>query len=752
MSSDSASGNFDPPTTGPVVHGEDGQVHPLPLAPSSSAGLSGKDKKNLSGNEADSHSSKKQSVSGNEKAVDQKLVAETQQQIKTLVGEIVKLSKEDISREEFFSGFLARCVTALSSNGGALWLKTDSVLSLDHQVNLSKTGLPTSGDQAAMHDRLLKRLLERGEPAIEPPKSAGTDQEFGNPTDSLLVIAPIKSDGQTIGLVEIFQRTGGGPVTQRGYLRFLMQMAELAGDFEKQNQIRQLDQRQELWSKLEQFLTCIHKTLDPVETAYRIASDGRRFVGSDRMTVASVVSGKTKVVASSGLDLVQRRADQIKAMESLISVVCRAKKPLYYTGDSSNLAPQIENSLHSYLDLSHSKSVAVIPVAYRPVDLDWDEMDHQNQAKTGKKKKPQKKKLLGALVVENLADDEFSETQLKRIALVKEHGTLALGNADQHNGIFMMPFWKAVGRWTKFFHLANLPKTLSIAAVIVFLILALVIVPYEFAMPADGVLQPVVQHEVYAQGNGIITNLPIPKQENVTVDRNQKLVDMVDEDLEGELEISFLEETKQKRKHFFTKKELVNLEDGPTKTTDQIKLQSQMDHIAWEQHQQVEKIYVLEKKRAKLNLISPIAGQVIDWNHRQRLKNRPVNMGERLMTIVDSKGDWEIEIYLPEKGSAHVLREYEKGEPLKVEFGLYSHPNQSFIGELSEIEPSAHLHPTYGNVIRCKIRFNKDDMDPVLLRPGTRVKAKILCGNRSVGYVMFRELIETVQSQVLFWF
>lgn len=65
------------------------------------------------------------------------------------------------------------------------------------------------------------------------PPHSGEDGEAGNPTEFLLVMAAIRTDTETIGIVEIFQQPGCPATTQKGYLRFLMQMCELAGDFFK---------------------------------------------------------------------------------------------------------------------------------------------------------------------------------------------------------------------------------------------------------------------------------------------------------------------------------------------------------------------------------------------------------------------------------------------------------------------------------------------------------------------------------------
>ena len=66
---------------------------------------------------------------------------------------------------------------------------------------------------------------------------AGDEAPAANPTGFLLLLGLLKTDLETIGVVEIFQRAEAGPTTQKGYLRFLMQMCELAGDFLKSHQL-----------------------------------------------------------------------------------------------------------------------------------------------------------------------------------------------------------------------------------------------------------------------------------------------------------------------------------------------------------------------------------------------------------------------------------------------------------------------------------------------------------------------------------
>ena len=172
-------------------------------------------------------------------AIDEGAIHRAKQEIQGLVQEVVELSRSEIEPTEFYAALLDKSVTALAAVGGVVWTQEEGTpLGLEYQVNLRETGLAESEEAQMQHGRLLQQVIAKGEPALIPPHSGFGDSPDGedaaaNPTDFLLVLAPIKSDRGVDGLVEIFQRAGARPTTQRGYLRFMSQICELAGEYLK---------------------------------------------------------------------------------------------------------------------------------------------------------------------------------------------------------------------------------------------------------------------------------------------------------------------------------------------------------------------------------------------------------------------------------------------------------------------------------------------------------------------------------------
>src|SRR5208282_4292082 len=166
---------------------------------------------------------------------DDRLIEQTRQQIQALVGEISQLSRQNVAPTQFYCEFLNRVVSALAAIGGVIWTTGENgQLGLQYQLNLQQTGLAESEEKQKRHSQLLYKLLNNpdfsgGNGVLVPPHSGFGDGEAANPTDFLLVFGPLRTDLEMVGLVEVFQRADGVQQVQQGYLRFLVQMCELAG-------------------------------------------------------------------------------------------------------------------------------------------------------------------------------------------------------------------------------------------------------------------------------------------------------------------------------------------------------------------------------------------------------------------------------------------------------------------------------------------------------------------------------------------
>ena len=135
------------------------------------------------------------------------------------------------------------------------------------------------------------------------------------------------------------------------------------------------------------------------------------------------------------------------------------------------------------------------------------------------------------------------------------------------------------------------------------------------------------------------------------------------------------------------------------------------------------------------------------WKVRDLLLKRPVSRGQGLLTLADPDGPWELELNLPERRLVHV-QAAQKGD-LPVTFVLSSHPGDTFRGRVMEIEQAAEVRGEEGNTVLVRVAVEKNELPP--LHDQTTVTAKLKCGRSSVGYALFCDVIETIQTKVLFW-
>lgn len=682
-----------------------------------------------------------------EQSLNPELIEQTKQQIRSLVNEIAQLSKSDIAPGEYYPEFLTKTVSALAAIGGVVWtLEDQGRLALQYQINLQKTNLRESEEAQIQHGRLLQKVITSGEPVLVPPQSgtgdaAAAEDQAANPTDFLLVVGPIKTDLEVVGVIEIFQRPESGVNTQRGYLRFLTQMCDLAADFIKSHQLRHFSDRQVMWTKLEDFTRTVHASLDPRLTAFTIANEGRRLVECDRVSVAIRRGGKFKIEAVSGQDTFDKRSNTIRMLGRLATKAVEADEPIWYTGDTSNMAPQIEEALHEYVDESHSKTVAVLPLG-RPAPPE----EEQDPEKPEIPEAP-----IGALIIERIEDSRIPEMMRQRVDIVAKHSSLALANALEHQDLFLMPVWRALGKMKWIVRGRTLPKTIAISVAVVALLVTMVVMPWNFEIQADGKLEPVNQSDVFARVNGKVRRIEVKHDQKV--EQGQVLAVM--QNTEITMQIRELEGNIQSTKETLRAKRWLQQQNRGN-LQEQNQLTGEIQALEEKQLSLESQLALANEKQTDLTVVSPRTGRVITWDLQNLLDGRPVDRGQVLMEVADTEGPWQIELTMPEDRMGYIVGAQEKfnQKDLKVSFILASDPGKKYEGKIKEINYNAEVRGEQGNTVLVKVDIegSVDKKQFPDLRPGTEVKAKVYCGRRSVGFVLFHDLWAFIQSRILFRF
>ena len=693
-----------------------------------------------------------------DQAVNADTIEQTKQQIRGLVSEIAQLSKSELGPEEYYPAFLQRIVSALAAIGGAVWVIRDGRrLDLAYHIKMSETLLAPDSEDATRHFGLLTRIAATGEPALVPPHS-GTADELGaaNPTRYLLVLAPMRSDNQVEGVVEIFQRPDAQPVTQRGYLKFLVQMCELAADWLKTRKLRQISTRHSLWEQADHFARLVHEQLDTRETAYVIVNEGRRMVGCDRVSVGLMRRRICKIEAISGQDTIENRSNIVHHLGKLATRVVATGESLWYDGTDEDLPPQVEEALDRYIDESHTKRLAILPLR-RPKPL----IDARETA-TGEadSESNEANEIIGVLIVEQIESDLPEEVLRARADLVYEHSARALTNAVDHERIFLMPLWKAIGRMRWLFGPRYLPKTvMALAALFVFM-LCLVFVRKDFEPSAKGTLQPVVKRDVFVPVDGDVIDVRV--QDRDLVQEGDLLVKLRNTELEVRYQ-DVLGQIQVKRSRLVSVRRALFEQKGRSDLrardeVERIRLSGEAEELEQELETLEEQYQLLAKTRELMEIRSPISGEVMmSWDIQRSLMYRPVTMGQMLLSIADPEEDWELELYMRESRAGHVRRARTDtqlqgrypGAGERVSYVLATDPGVKRDGRVGEVKSTTEVRQDEGNIVKIRVDIDRSQIgDP---HPGATVTGQIFCGRRPLGYVWFHEAWEWLQIHIFFY-
>ncbi len=672
-------------------------------------------------------------------------VERTKQQIRSLVNEISELSKSDVEAGEFYPNILQKIVAALAAVGGAIWLlDKDGAMRLSYQIQIDPSLTDGNNEDAVRHGRLLGRVMSQGKAELIPPHSSfGEQQEFANPTQYLLVMTPLIGSKQPAGVMEIFQRGDSQPDAQRGYLRFIEHMGKIIGEWLKGQSLLTVSDRHGLLQNADQFARLVHDNLDLRDTAYTIANEGRRLIECDRVSVA-IAKGKTaKIKAISGQDTIENRSNIVAALNNLATKVIRSGEPLWYDGTTEDLPPQIEEAVEDYVDQSHGRTIAVLPI-YRPEKtIQGDVLTARNVSPESRSRGP----AIGALIIEQIETQLERSTLQGRADLVYEHSCRALSNSIAHSSIFMMPVWKFLDRATWMFRGSALPKSLAILGLVAVATIAAFLVPIDFDLKGNGALQPIVQKDIFAHVDGEIEKVFVVQ--GTEVQQGQPVVTMKNRDLEVEI----LNIRGQKAQALSRLNSIYySINKGVGSESDRLQLQSEKAEVEQQLLNYDDQLKVLEMKNSALVRLSPISGVVTTWDVEKKLAARPVVTGQLLMNVADFSKDWEVEVFMPEKRMKHLDAAFSKATEgfLPCEFILKTDPETKHTGKLfpAAVHQRAEVHGEDG--VAVKLRVIPDTMEGISRRPGAEVIADVKCGKRSFAWVWLYQPIEVIRTYLFF--
>lgn len=656
------------------------------------------------------------------------------QEVRSLIEELSAQARASVEPQEFFLALLHRLNKLLTSMAMFVWVENDRGFHELCHLGLTVPQLFRSSLEQAQHQIELQKL--RAQPQPTPVRFALTDPESTARRHCFLLLCPVSHEHDLRAVVEVIVDAHDGDVAQD--LLIVSQLCGLAEEFFERDELRRLRSRQLEAAREETFCRVVHSSIRLDKTAHNVANEGRWLIECDRISVAILLGHRAKVLAVSGQDVVHKRSSVIGRMERLISQVSRYGVPVASTEQPGDLPPDVSLELQAYLTESHAKFVTILPLG------------PESSPQTSPTKPEESNPIAPfALILEEFGKEQLSNVGRDRLVTIVAHARTALHNALRYENLLPFSWWESLGDFFWTLKTSSRRKFAMVTVILLGMTLALIYVPADFELEARGSLQPVVRRRIFAGSDGVVERILVAHGDSV--EEGALLVSLQDADLEYRLSgvIGELQTTAKKLAAIRT----TRLDKDSTATANK----ARSNDAAAEEAELTEWLNNLDRQRTlllqqqeQLKIRSPMRGQVLTWDTMRSLSSKPVARGETLLEIADLEGAWELEVQMPESRMGHLSLAVQANAPnqLPVTFLLATEPNAPRQGTVREITLSAEASEKDGNTVLVKVAFDSNSVS--LRRPGAEVVARVYCGKRSLGFVWFHELIEFVQSRLLF--
>jgi multidrug efflux pump subunit AcrA (membrane-fusion protein) len=657
-------------------------------------------------------------------------------EIDELLDEFSRMAAADSKVEQDHERLLTTAIRIAGARAGAIWLR-GKILIEQVSPRAEHLSLP----MAALLDArsaVVGRAVECGGSCTEHVDGRESN---GEPNGLVCVAATFSIDMLASGAVELLIPSTANHAEQQKALELAVAIAEVVGDFHRRQRLDQYRQSDGAWRAALQFVERIHRA-NLHETAVAIANEGRWFIGCDRASLLSNDHRGCKLLAVSGVDQIEPRAAITRRISELASVVTKTNDAVWTVGGNEERAPQIEQPLQAFLDESNARALVALPLpgglSTRGTTGDAGDPEHPDA------------KPVGVLVLEWFAMPQIDELARQRIELATRHSASALAVARINEQLPLIRISRSLAKIKWLAAARQLPATLWVLGILAAIVIALVIIPADFEVAAEGQLLPVQRREIFSPVDGVVDAVLVEHGDDVLAGQpllrlRSPALDFEKARLEGEIQ------TAQKRLAAIQAARYEQDADQHGSSHRHLQLTAEEEELKQELHSLSQQEQLLAAQREELLIRAPIAGRVLTWDVAGSLNARPVERGQSLLSIGDIAGHWELELEVPEHKMGYILsarQRHDQDMPLPVSFLLVTEPGVIYQGEVQQIALRSQVDEFRGEaVVRVTVRFDQPVDDP---RPAAGVVGRIHCGRRSLGYVWLHDAWNSIQRRVLF--
>lgn len=649
---------------------------------------------------------------------------------------IEEMAKNPPSAEEFYQRLLAETVAGFAAVAGRAWLPTaEGGFRL-----LSQVGPMPAKEHQVAHEQMLAEATHSKELSTKV---------IGSHSVTVVQVEASKKGtlgfGQPEALIELVQRTDCPEELYRSTERLLEAISQVAADFHRQQQNQSLEEEHRFQQSLLSLAQQVAGDLRVGPTSYRIVNNCRQLLHADRVSLirlakGALVSQHARLLAVSGVDEVDKRSASTRSLMRFAKMVGADRRAMRWSTESfenheTDFPEECLDQLDAYADKSHVKALIAVPL-FAPHKLDQESATENDVPPSN----PLTQGNIEAVLIVESFNSRSIEATSEQLQMAAQVCAPALDSAIK------TPFASVQNLLSRWLVPKRLLAFITLLATLLGLAYAATVIEVEHTVTLRGTVQANKQSELYAPTDARVARTLVEGGDQVSV--GQPLLELRDarsllelQQLEGELLAA-------ERQHDSISATRMSLNRSSVAPTETLRLAAEQERLALRRDSLKKEIGLVTSERKRLVVVSPLSGMITTWQLDDLLVNRPVKRGQRLLTVVDAKAGWKIELDFPDDRLG-ILHEAEalSEEPIQVVYELASDPSVLRRGKIVNYSPIAEdatgAASTAQRIIRLEVLPDDELVNEVELSAplaGVSVRAEVQCGKRSVAYVALHDI------------
>jgi multidrug efflux pump subunit AcrA (membrane-fusion protein) len=718
--------------------------------------------------------------------LDSAFVQQTKDQIRIVVEAIATLAHSPMEPQDFVDTTLPKIANAMGASGAALWqqlpdnrwsllgdfnlppvlvksqteekesgAETDVSLNsferldfLEAQLrdatqSLQANDLHEAADQwqqpSESHLSILNAVARERQPILIPPCEALLNRDRpANPTSELLIYAPLllsKEMGRF--WLQVVQSPSGGPASQRGYLRFVAQMADLMSDYFRSHRLRVFERDREYLSLAEHVMHELAGGQNAKQGIEKLMRTIRQHAHSEHAFLLRRESyvGRWKVVGAAGLIDIDRRAEGISLIERATS---------FFQSSLRNGGALVASELPIEVD-ERDPDLNAMMNTFAISELQWIKPLNQDGEKT------RTSNLDVAVLLTWSGMDRPPTRCSEQTALISRLGLSAL----------QVPWWKSAliasrpgSRYSvNPFNPATWPRVVKWIAALLMLS-AVMAIPVPIQLHATAVLVPLVQQHVFAPLDATVEDVLVEHGQEVK--SGEPLLKLRSPSLAAELEQTLAQQNRNAQRLQDIDGRL--LRETTLNNAQREELEGERKAILSVQDMESRQLTLLRSQLASLSVSSSMDGFVSTWNVQDSLKDRPLRTGQWLLTIQESESLWILEATLPERDANEFRNAMEK-DHVRALATLTSYPQVQLPVRLRQttkprIESRRNRETIVDpnlSVLRMQFEIDTDRLPEDIAVAGATARISIPVGRGPLIWALGKDFAYQIWSRIQLW-